>query len=87
MRTPTKLVIEITGHEYSHTLLDADGNVMWGDKHIMESAGCAKGVSGTEEIYDSDVAEEYDELAEAIDDLTFGPFGVATALRNIADEI
>ena len=86
MSAPTKLVIEITGKTYSHKLLDETGAELWSDEHIMESAGHSRHAKESGgDIFESPVADDYEELAKAIDDLSFGPFGVAGALRNIAD--
>lgn len=86
MSTPTKLVIETTGEAYTHRLLDGDGNEIWADKHVMESAGSSRWEKKDQDIYSSPIADDYDELAEAIDDLSFGPFDVASALYTIAEE-
>lgn len=85
MARPQKLVIEITGESFSHRLLDENGNEMWADKHLMESAGSSRGEKKDQDIWNSPIAEEYENLAAAIDDLSLGPFDVAGALYEIAE--
>lgn len=84
--TPTKLTIEITGNGYKHTLTDIEGNVIWSDSHHMESAGESRSDRNNTDVFDCEHLKEYDELSSAIDDLSFGPFGVASALYKILED-
>lgn len=82
---PAKVVIEITAEGYSHKIFDEAGEEMWGDKHIMESAGYSRAES-SDGIFDHPIADKYETLAEAVDDFSFGPFGVAQALWKIVHD-
>lgn len=82
---PARVVIEITAGGYSHKIFDESGEEIWGDQHTMESAGFCR-CESAEGIFDHAIGEEFDSLAGAIEDLSFGPFGVAQALWNIAHD-
>ena len=86
MNIPTKLVIEITGDGYTQSLLDDTDNEIWVSKNVMKSAGESRRDKSSIDIFESPIGDEFEVLATAIDDLSFGPFGVAGALRKITDE-
>lgn len=83
MKVPNKAVIEITGSEYTHKILDSEGNVLWQSHHEMEGAGQPSCSTG--DIFDSEVEEYFPDLATSIDDLSFGPFGVSSALCHLIE--
>ena len=85
VKIPKKVIIEITGERYSTKALDMDGHILWQDSHKMESRGESELESGND-IYESELDEYFPELCDAINDLSFGPFGVACALYSI-DEL
>ena len=86
MDRPHKLTIEITGDGYSQTLTDEDGKVLYQTVHEMTSPGSSKRVQG-EDPFDTsffiDDEELFGNLGDAIDGLSFGPFGVAQALHEM----
>jgi len=82
MKVPNKVVIEISGDNYTHKVLDESGGVIWENLHKMESNGRSRCEKGGD-VFDGIIEETFPELAEAIDDLSFGPFGVACKLHDI----
>lgn len=81
MKTPEKVIIEITGDTYSHKILDSNDQVIWESSHKMVSRGESRSVSG--DIWDHDISDEYPDLAESIEELSFGPFGIARCLHDL----
>ncbi|MDG4475413.1 hypothetical protein [Thiovibrio frasassiensis] len=82
-KRPDKVVITITAEGIS-TVVFAGDQELSNRSEIMESAGCAKATKKGD-IFD-DLEEEFLDLAGEIDDLNFGPFGVAGALYTIREE-
>jgi len=85
-----KFTIEITAEHYIYRLFDKDGDVIWEKKNVMESAGRSRAEGKTPDIYDHleslCVEDELaDELAEGIEDISLGPFGVAIALYKMRE--
>lgn len=80
---PTKVVIEITAEGWSERVY-AGEVVIAETGHVMESRGSARS-SDSEEWYDR-LPDDFDSLAEALEDLSFGPFGVAGALYEIDED-
>lgn len=80
---PTKVVIEITAEGWSERVY-AEEVVIAETVHVMESRGLAW-ASDSEEWYDR-LPDDFDALAEALDDLSFGPLRVAGALYEIDEE-
>ena len=87
MDTPNKLTITITADGYQTTLTDSDGNEIWQQSNKMDSAGMSSVESGPD-IFDCKCLEDmgYDDLQCAIDELSFGPFGVAASLYDLKGE-
>lgn len=83
---PVKLTIEISANGYSHKLTDIDGNIIWSDLHIMENEGSSRLDRSSIDVFDCEALKNYEDLATAIDDLSFGPFGVAGALYKIQED-
>lgn len=82
MIVPNKVIIEITPEGYTLKVISSDGNTEWEQVHKMNGAHTAEAVSGCD-IYDSKLSPVFDDLCEAIEDLSFGPFGVASVLHQI----
>lgn len=85
MKTPTKLTIEITAEEYKYTLTDEKEKVVWQSRYIMKSSGRSIGDGRNVEVTKCPALDDFEELVETIDDLSFGPFGVAQALYRIRE--
>lgn len=77
---PTKVVIEITAEGWSERVYAGD-QVIAEQRHIMVSSGNAKGAGDWDDMLPDDP-----QLAESLDDLSFGPFDVARALYEIDEE-
>jgi len=82
MEKPKKVIVEITAQEYSLKVFDADGNVLYEQLNTMESRSRSVGQSG-HDYFGLPIGIEYGSLGDAIDDMNFGPFGVACALHDI----
>lgn len=80
MSAPQKVIIEITGREFSHKVIDENGVILFEDCHEMESSGQSR--SKSDDVWESGFGDEFPSLADAIDDLSFGPFGIAGVLYN-----
>ena len=80
---PTKVVIEITAQGWSERVYAGD-QLIAEQRQIMISSGESEGYGEWADW--SDMLPEYEELVGAMDDLSFGPFGVAGALYEIDEE-
>lgn len=78
------LNIVITPQGVRTTLSDEDGEVLYRTVEKMQGPGSMQRIEG-EEVWDSEVFQDEDleELGDAIDELSNGPFGVAMALRAL----
>lgn len=80
---PTKVVIEITAQGWSERVYSGD-QVIAEQRHIMISSGEAEGCGEWSDW--PDMLPDEPGLAESLDDLSFGPFEVASALYEIDEE-
>lgn len=77
---PTKVVIEITAQGWSERVYAGD-QLIAEQRQIMISSGESEGDGDWYDMLPDDP-----QLAESLDDLSFGPFGVAGALYEINEE-
>lgn len=83
---PTKVLIEITAEGWSECVY-ADDQLIAEKRHIMISSGGSKEDGERGERGDwYDILPDEPQLAESLDDLSFGPFGAAGALYEIDEE-
>lgn len=80
---PTKVVIEITAQGWTERVYAGEA-VIAETAYVMESRGSARS-SDNEEWYER-LPDEFADLAEALDDLSSGPFEVAGSLYGIEEE-
>lgn len=80
---PTKVVIEITAEGWSERVYAGD-QLVAEQRHIMNSSGEAVGVGDWRDW--DDMLPDDQQLVEALEDLSFGPFDVAGALYEIDEE-
>jgi len=80
---PTKVIIEITAQGWSERVYAGD-QVIAEQRHTMISRGESEGDGERGDWYD--MLPDDPQLAESLDDLSFGPFGVAGALYDIHEE-
>lgn len=80
---PTRVVIEITAEGWSERVYAGD-EVIAEQRHIMVSAGESEGDGYWVDW--SDMLPDDQQLVEALEDLSFGPFDVACALYEIDEE-
>tara|TARA_R110002096_G_scaffold327284_10_gene521344 strand:- start:6297 stop:6560 length:264 start_codon:yes stop_codon:yes gene_type:complete len=87
MNTPSKVTITITADGYQTILTDSDGNKIWQQSNKMDSASMCSVESGPD-IFDCKWLEDmgYDDLQSAIDELSSGPFLVASSLYDLKGE-
>lgn len=85
MNEPKKVIIEITAEYYSHKVFNGSGQVLWEDKHNMKCRGSSSSIG--EDVWQGKIGDNYSDLAESLDELSFGPFGVAGALIDIKNAI
>lgn len=83
MSTPTKVVIEIDAKSHVVTVFAGD-EVIVKRQMNMVGRGRAVGEKGQPDIEES--LSDYPKLAEEIEDIQLGVFGVACELSYIADE-
>lgn len=79
---PTKVIIEITAQGWSERVYAGD-QVITEQSHIMISSGESESEGDGEWRDWPDMLPDDPQLAESLDDLSFGPFGVAGALYEI----
>lgn len=80
---PTKVIIEITAQGWSERLYAGD-QLIAEQRHIMISRGESEGGDEWGDWFD--ILPDDPQLAESLDDLSFGPFKVAGALYEIDEE-
>jgi hypothetical protein len=81
MNQPTKVTMECTADGYAVS-------VFAGDRCIAKRSSTMKSVGEAQDDQKADWYEtlpEFEELAEELDGLTFGPFGISCELRKLRE--
>ena len=84
-KIPDKVVIEMTAEGYAYRVYNEVLELIWEDRHVMNGPGFSEGIK-PEDIYDCKLFTSFPEFEDAIDDLSFGPFGVSQALWSIHND-
>lgn len=88
-KIPAKVSIECTAKGWTILVLDPAGEVLYRDVHVMENRAHAKTGDGhqklTPELFGNVYDDIADEMVDALEDLTFGPFGLSQVLMDYAD--
>jgi hypothetical protein len=80
-KNPNRVVIECTAEKYT-TVVYADDKELYRAEFRMVDSGAEMVMGG--EVHDA--LRDHGRLADAVDNLDFGPFDVSVALKEIGEE-
>lgn len=88
-KIPAKVAIECTAKGWTIQVLNPQGEVLYRDVHVMVDQGSAKAGEGHQKLspkkFDNSYEDIADKMVDALEDLTFGPFGLSQVLMDYAD--